>query len=443
MIHLVKAYLQENDMPSAPSTIIVGVSGGADSVALLIVLKELGYTCVVAHCNFHLRENEADADERFVIQLCHEHQCECEIQHFDTRKYAVEKKISIEMAARDLRYAWFEELRKTYQAAAIAIAHHLNDSVETVLINLINGTGIQGITGIKPKNGYIMRPLLCVNRKQIEDFLSEKKLHYVTDSSNLENVYTRNKIRNVLIPEIEKINESFFNTMVTNIQNFNVAASIYNKYISDKLHHLVEYSNETNFRISISHLLKEEHAATLLYEALKSSNFSPKTCNSIHTNLPSNSGKEYVSSTHRLLIDREFLFISPIEEKDATDSFTIQPSCTQINSPIQLRIETLANDEHFQLSKAPTCANIDNACVSYPLIIRKWKHGDIFSPLGMKKKKKVSDFFIDEKLTKWEKENCWILESNGDIVWIIGYRLDNRYKITKSTAQVLKITILQ
>lgn len=440
MIHLVTHYIHTHKLLSPAATVIVGVSGGADSMALLYILKEIGYNCVVAHCNFTLRQKESDADESFVVDYCRTNNLPCLVKHFDTKKHAQDNKISIEMAARELRYGWFETLRLRYQAEAIAIAHHFNDSIETILINLINGTGINGLTGIKPINGHIIRPLLCVNRKEIEDFLQKKHLHFITDSSNVENIYTRNKIRNILIPQIEEINPSFINTMQGTIHNLTTSATIYNSYIELKLKDIIESSSNNQVKISINQLLKEEHADTVLYEALKTYNFSPKLCASILNNV-ANSGKEYLSPTHKLLIDRDFIFLTPIKEKNDTHTYYIQQSDSSIEFPIKLNINILRNDASFHLSKKPTCACIDYSLLKFPLTIRRWKKGERFYPLGMKQSKKVSDFFVDNKIPTWEKEKCWIIESNGNIVWIIGYRLDDRYKVTTSTSIIFKISV--
>ena len=438
MLDTVHQYIQKWKLLPPSSTVIIGVSGGADSMALLLILKELGYQIVVAHCNFQLRNESSFNDEKFVVKFCQEHNIAYSSKLFDTQKYASLQKISIEMAARDLRYAWFEELRIRHNASAIAVAHHQNDSIETILINLINGTGIQGLTGIKPKNGHIIRPLLCISRADIETYLKEKKVSFVTDATNFESVYTRNIVRNQLIPIISKINTGFTDTMLRNIDNFEQTAYIYQTYITSKLNEWIIYKDKDNFRIPIHQIVNEENGKTILFEALKNMTFSPKICATLFENIGTGSGKIYYSNTHKLVVDRDYLIVTPIKQETA-QSFLIHQKDTLVATPIGIHLSIFKKELAFTPPTQANIACVDFSKLTFPLTVRKWKQGDSFHPLGMKQKKKVSDFFIDKKINQWEKETCWIVESNGEIVWIMGYRIDNRYKITDKTTSIYKM----
>ncbi len=285
----VQLYIEQHQLLHPNQPVLVACSGGADSVALLHILLQRGYNCTALHCNFHLRGEESTRDEKFITQLCQQWECPLMVQHFDTESYAKENKLSIEMAARELRYTWFESVRQELQAQAIAVAHHQDDNIETALLNLVRGTGIQGLTGMRPQNGYIVRPLLGVKRCDIEAYLKDKNIGYVTDSTNLETDFTRNKIRHQLIPLLESINPSFLQVMPTNMQNFRATERIYARYVAQQKK--IWYRKQANqIHINLSGLKEQLEAETLLYEWVKEFKIHPAEISKI---LHAQTGKRF------------------------------------------------------------------------------------------------------------------------------------------------------
>jgi tRNA(Ile)-lysidine synthase len=310
----VQKYIYNHHLIKSEGQIIVGVSGGADSVMLLHLLLSIGYDCVIAHCNFHLRADESERDEIFVQSLAQKLKIPYYHIDFNTKEIAKEKHISIEMAARDLRYNWFKDLLIELNGQAIAVAHHADDNIETLLMNLVRGTGLRGLTGMSPRNGNVIRPLLCCNRLEIEKYLLENQLEYVTDSSNLSNDYKRNKFRNVILPLLEEINPSVRQTLCESIERFEGTLAIYEQAISNFNDELIEI-NSNNVRINICLLNKQINKKIILYELLKPYGFSSAVVEQIVSHLDSESGKLFYSVTHRLVKDRDFLIISIIESK--------------------------------------------------------------------------------------------------------------------------------
>ena len=282
MKNKILTYINKESLLNRREKVVVTCSGGADSIFLLHILNKLGYDCIVAHCNFHLRGEESDRDENFVREFCKQENLTLLVQHFDTKQFATENKLSIEMAARELRYNWFEEIRKEYNASAIAVAHHSDDSIETILLNLLRGTGLKGICGIRPKNGYIVRPLLCVNRKEIEDYLHEQGIEYIVDSTNLENEYTRNKIRNIVMPILREINPQIDSVMLSNAENFSSAESIYKEAIEKEKSSAVKTTDDS-YIVDLKVVEKFAQPFTLLYECLKDFSFHPATIKTMLT----------------------------------------------------------------------------------------------------------------------------------------------------------------
>ena len=276
MKNKILTYINKESLLKRGEKVIVTCSGGADSIFLLHILNKLGYDCVVAHCNFHLRGEESDRDENFVREFCEKESLTLLVEHFDTKKYAAENKLSIEMAARELRYTWFEKVREKHNAQAIAVAHHSDDSIETILLNMLRGTGLRGICGIRPRNEFVVRPLLCVNRKEIEDYLSEQGIGYITDSTNLENEYTRNKIRNIVMPILREINPQIDSVMLSNAENFAAAESIYKDVIEKEKSSAVSATDDS-YIVDLKVIQKFSEPFTLLYECLKDFSFHPAT----------------------------------------------------------------------------------------------------------------------------------------------------------------------
>lgn len=407
-IHLAKLFSREDK-------ILVALSGGADSVALLRLLLTLGYTCEAAHCNFHLRGEESNRDEAFVRQLCKDLGVQLYVIHFDTEKEAEERHISIEMAARELRYAWFENIRRECGANVIAVAHHQDDSVETLLLNLIRGTGINGLRGIQPLNGNIVRPLLGLDRKEIIDYLQDIKQDYVTDSTNLQDEYTRNKIRLNLLPMMQEINPSVKESILRTSQNLNEAAAIYNKGVEDAKQRVL-----TEEGINIRALQQEPAPATILFEILYPLGFNAAQVKDIYRALDGQSGKVFASPGFRVIKDRDLLLICPIHEP---------------TKPV-LKITKQPYSQDFIIPRDKNTACFDADKLKHPLSLRLWQQGDTFVPFGMKGTKKVSDYLTNRKFSLPDKEQQWVLCCGKDIIWLIGERTDNRFRIDEDTKQV-------
>lgn len=432
----IQQYIIQHQLLSGEKPVVVGISGGADSVALLHILVSLGYKCIAAHCNFNLRGDESFRDEQFTIDFTKRLQVPlCKIS-FETNKYAQENRLSVEMAARELRYRWFEELLNTYDADAVAVAHHRDDSVETLLINLTRGSGITGLTGIKPKNGNVVRPLLCVSREDIYAYIENKGLEYVTDSSNSSDIYTRNFIRLKVIPLLEEINPSVKASLARTANHLYDASLIYNHSIEEARKVIIQ-----NNRLSISALLSFPAPATILYEMLKPYGFSRTVCESIFTVLEKDSGKIFYSSTHRLLKDRSDLLIDVLSGED-NRAYLINLEDDNVDLPVELKPEIVVIKESYQIEKDKKFAYFDFDKLSFPLVLRHWQEGDWFVPFGMKGKKKISDYFSDKKFSLFDKEKTWLLCSGQDVIWIVGERTDNRYRIEKTTKRVLKLKFI-
>ena len=423
----VQKFIEEKDLFNLQDKVLVALSGGADSVALLRILLSLGYTCECAHCNFHLRGLESDRDESFVRLLCEEHSIPLHVTHFDTSAYAKEHHLSIEMAARELRYEWFEHIRKEIEASVIAVAHHRDDSVETFLLNLMRGAGINGLKGIPIKNGYIVRPLLSVSREGILDYLQAINQAYVTDSTNLEDEYMRNKIRLNILPLMKEVNPSVMETIQETTFRLSEVASIYQQDRMETITHKVTFLSPEMFRISLTDILEDVAPISLLHEVLSPKGFNASQIRDIFRSLSSSqSGKRFFTTEWEVLRDREYLWI---QKKDS--------------SPLipELIIEEIERTPSFVIPRNKHIACLDADKLNHPLTIRKWERGDKFIPLGMNGKKKVSDYLTDKKYSLFQKENQYVVCSGEDIVWLVNERTDHRYRITDNTQRVLFIKI--
>ncbi|MCQ4914062.1 tRNA lysidine(34) synthetase TilS [Bacteroides nordii] len=411
-------YIDNERLFPINARIIVALSGGADSVALLRILHTLGYDCEAAHCNFHLRGTESDRDEMFVRKLCKTMKTPLHTIDFATEQYAIEKKISIEMAARELRYQWFAEIKEKTKADVIAVAHHQDDSVETVLLNLIRGTGINGLLGIRPKNGDIVRPLLCISRKEITDYLQNAGQEYMTDSTNLQDEYTRNKIRLNLLPLMQEINPLVKEHIIDTSNYLNDVNRIYNKGIKEGKQRVIEKGN-----IRIVPLLKEPSPEALLFEILYPLGFNAAQTKNILAMLEGQTGKQFISKDGwRVVKNRELLLIDKKEKQE--------------NPPFCLIKEEKEYTKDFIIPREKHIACFDTDKLIGEINLRKWQTGDIFIPFGMKGKKKVSDYLTDRKFSIIQKENQWVLCCGDKIIWIVGERTDNRFRIDEKTKKV-------
>lgn len=420
--------------------LLLAVSGGIDSVVLADLCKKSGFDFSIAHANFRLRGDESLDDEAFVIELGAQLGVPTIVKRFDTEKYASEKKLSIQEAARNLRYDWFKSImeEKTQHENVLVTAHHAGDNAETVLMNLFKGTGMQGLTGIRRKHGYIRRPLLFATRKQIEVYATEHNLKWREDTSNLKTDYTRNFVRLNIIPEIEKITPSFQTNMLHNIERFESILNLY-QFSAEKILKKLVVQKENEIHIPIQGLLKKTSPGTLLYEVLYPLGFSPAQCDAVLQILNSKTGKYVETEKHRALINRKWLIISPITSI-SSHHILINEAVTKIEAEdFNLVIEQIAFPEKLDLGFQTVL--LDVAKIEFPLLLRKVKPGDYFYPLGMNKKKKLTRFFTDIKLPLHKKENVWVLTSSERVVWVVGYRLDNRFKISETTKCVMKVQL--
>lgn len=423
--------------------ILVAVSGGEDSVVMLDMLAKANIQCVVAHCNFQLRGEDSNKDEIFVKNLAKKYGFKFFVVRFDTRKYAKKQKISIEMAARNLRYKWFEKIRTENNCKYIATAHHQNDSVETVLLNLTRGTGLRGLTGIPLKNRHIVRPILHLTKNQISEYVQKNNLQFRTDKTNFENKHNRNKIRNQIIPLFETINPAFAKNISENIERFSEIEQIFMQKIEQERKNCISIKNDFT-EIDIEKLKNLSPLHTYLYEFLQPYNFSNKITDDIILSLNAESGKTFFSETHRLIKDRNKLIISNLIKKKSgsitlSNVFGNVSICKKLPDGTKILFEMFDKTKDFRIEKSPKIAYFDFEKLSFPLELRKWQAGDYFFPFGMKGKKKISDFFVDKKMSLLEKENAWLLSSNGKIIWVVGMRTDGRFAISLETKKVLKI----
>lgn len=411
--------------------ILVALSGGLDSVALLYLMHMSGFYVEVAHCNFNLRGEESDADAQFVKELCAALGLPVHVKNFDTAAHANDFGVSIQMAARDLRYAWFEELRSKNGLAYIATAHHRDDQVETVLINFSRGTGLKGMQGMKPLQNKIIRPLLFTDRSALELWMQKEKYAYREDSSNTSIKYTRNKLRHQVIPILKMLNPSLSTTVQENVERF--AGSETNlSFLLEKERQNIVLQKGTEQHFILSALTAYPSPSSVLYNFI--SDFGFHDWKAIENMLNSESGKIIYSQTHALLKDREVLVLR--EKKTVEQSrYLIEKTTPGISSPLQMQFSCVPAKD-FKINTSSLVAALDYDKLTFPLELRKWKEGDAFQPLGLKGKKKLSDFFIDQKKNIFEKENTWLLCSDNQIVWVVGSRIDERFKLVEKTQKV-------
>lgn len=431
---------RNNLLSPGNSPVIVGLSGGPDSVALLSALQKLGYKCIAAHANFHLRSEESDRDELFVRSLCKELQIELHTIDFQTVEFSKKEGISIEMAARKLRYEWFEKLAADTGAQAIAVGHHLDDNLETVLLNLIRGTGLRGLTGMPLRNGKVIRPFLGSSRSEIMQFIEEEKLNFVTDSTNASTDIMRNKIRHEVLPLLESINPAFRNKLSETRNHLSQTSNLIANFI-ENWKSTGYFNNGNEIKLDISRISAFPEPGLLLFELLSPLGFNSAQISDVTGMLQKNAGRKVLSESHVLLKDRDYLIIKSGRDENNADTWQVLPNQISDNPP-ELKISLFDKHANFEFSKSKKLIHLDAEKLLFPLILRRTKPGDFFFPQGMKmQKKKLSDFLIDAKLSLFEKENLWILESEGQIAWVIGYRIDERFRVTTDTKKIAEITI--
>ena len=423
-------FIEQHQLLSHGEKILVALSGGADSVALLLLLRQLDYDVEAVHCNFRLRGEESDRDEQFCISLCRREAIPLHLVHFDTRQYATLHKVSIELAARQLRYGYFEQLRSDVGAAAICVAHHRDDQVETVLMNMIRGTGLHGLTGMRPKNGRIVRPLLCVSRKEIVAWLKARGQQFVTDSSNLKDDVTRNKIRLHVIPLLEDINPLASN-------NISVMAS---RLV--EVEKTVESMMKRQPVLSISELKKQPSPQLSLYYQLKDYGFTATQIEQIAGNLDAESGRAFYSPTHQLVFHRGNLIVEP-KGQPMKPLIILEAGTYVLSENRRFRVSRIDKTADFCLPRSCDVAFLDASKLTFPLTVRTPETGDRFSPFGLHGSKLLSDFMTDCKMSLFEKRRQLVVaDAAGQILWVVGRRISEKAKITDDTRGIVRLEYL-
>jgi tRNA(Ile)-lysidine synthase len=451
-------HIQNENLFQKKDHLLLAVSGGGDSIVLCELCHQAGFHFDIAHCNFQLRGEESDLDESLVKSLGEKYKSQVFIKKFETEKYATEKKLSIQVAARELRYEWFYELLNELPAAGnqgffesnhgtlisyILTAHHANDNVETLLINFLKGTGIRGLIGIPLRQGKIVRPLLFAMKEEITAFAAENKLVFREDASNASDKYTRNYIRNKLIPAAKEVFPKVEHNMLNNIERFNDIHILFHEAI---LHHkkkLIEKKGN-EIHIPVLKLFKSEPLKTIIYEIIHEYGFTPYQADEVVHLLQSQTGKLIMSPAYKIIKNRKWIIISPINTGEG-GIILIEENDREIGFVDGKLLISKSSIAKYKQSSENFIATLDASRLEFPLLLRKWKQGDYFYPLGMKKpsgaiaKKKLSRFFTDLKLSLSEKEKIWVIESNRKIVWMVGKRLDDRFKVRENTSEIYRI----
>ncbi|WP_299365028.1 tRNA lysidine(34) synthetase TilS [Winogradskyella sp.] len=436
MLTAFREYIDDHFKFLHSARLLIGVSGGIDSVVLSHLCKSLDSDFALAHCNFNLRGEESNADEDFVLELAEELDVEVFIQNFDTQAYGEEHKLSIQMAARELRYHWFEELAEQLQFDYILTAHHADDNLETFLINFTRGTGLNGLTGIPEVNDNIVRPLLRFSRVEIEAYAMEEQIKWREDSSNSSRKYLRNKLRHEVVPILKEINPQLLDSFQNTLGYLNDTADIVEESLNAVSKRAITTINDKEIIYKVSEFKKVNNPRAYLFEMFKDFGFTE--WNDVVDLLDAETGKYVKSNTHRLIKHREFLILTDRQSERREESFVIN----EVDNPVETPLGTLDFQKVDALEdNSSTTIFVDFENIKFPLELRIWETDDVFHPLGMKGKKKLSKYLKDEKLLPTEKAHTWVLASKGNIVWVVGMRADDRFKVTDKTQQILKIEL--
>lgn len=430
----ISAFISAHGLFTPDDRVLVTLSGGADSVALLHVLLELGYDCVAAHCNFHLRGEESMRDERFVRALCDKLGVQATFVDFDVDSYVSERKVSVEMACRELRYRWFEQMRRQFGCRVIAVAHHADDSAETFFLNLMRGTGLAGLAGIKPQNGAIVRPMLCVGRQDVEAYLAQLRQNFVTDSTNLESEYRRNKIRNIVLPALRKCFPGSDAALSATMANLSGDWLLLQELVEDYRCRAVSETDRV-VRIDKGIIAQSAHPETLLHELLAPYGYNPTQTSALWKSM-STVGAVFESVDYLLEVDREQFVVMPHDglQDDATYTFRLDDHAAL---PPFLEVEIVERTPDFKFVADGNFAYFDSEILGHELTLRHWRQGDRFRPFGMKGSKKLSDYFNDNKFSLLDKRRAWLLCASDTILWLVGHRAADAFRVTPTTRQVV------
>lgn len=458
-------YLTKENLFQKKDDLIVAVSGGVDSIALCELCYQGGFPFEIAHCNFQLRGEESDRDEAFVSSLGEKYNTKVFIKKFATKAYAKEHKVTTQVAARELRYKWFDELislkrgqpllsnesekisnknssdAQKLNSTFLLTAHHANDSIETLLMNFFKGTGIKGLHGILPKQGKIVRPLLFAKKDQLVSFVNENNLSFVEDSSNASDKYTRNYFRNQLIPSLQTLYPRVNENLLDNLERFKDIETLYGQAIQLHKKNLVEHNGD-ELHIPVLKLLKAKPLKTIIYEIIKEFGFTTNQVKDVLYLLESETGKYINSATHKIIRNRKWIIITP-QYLTEVSLIVIDENDHEINFEIgKIKVEKLESAD-VKISDDNLTAAMDAKDITFPLLLRKWKQGDYFYPLGMQKKKKVGKLLNDLKISLPGKEKIWVIESNKKIIWVVGKRIDDRFKVTNQTKNIIRIRLME
>jgi tRNA(Ile)-lysidine synthase len=440
VLEKVRIFIRQHHLLQDESRVVVGLSGGSDSVCLAHILDKLGYEVVAAHCNFHLRGEESMRDEQFVVSLCQQMGWNLHQEDFDTAVYARQKGISIEMAARDYRYDWFRKLKEEVGAVAIAVGHHQDDNVETLLLNAVRGTGIRGLCGMQPQNGDVVRPLLCLTRKEILMYLEDIHQPYVTDHTNLEDDFARNKVRLDVLPLLETINQGAMKNLASTQENLTEVMKVYQQAMQDAITNCVEQKENGEIYIDIQKLQTLPSPISVLHEVLSPLGFNKVQLKDLLAAL-NESGKVFIAAGRRVLVDRQYIIVEAEHYPMPNIHMTIIP----------VEDLTINKDPHYAYLDADKLkmangkcqmANINSPLSTFNLQLSTPKEGDTFAPFGMGGKRKLlSDFLTDLKLSLFEKERQPLLMDGNEIAWVIGRRSSELYRVDETTKWVLILSL--
>lgn len=444
MLKRFQNYISKNNLINKDDEVLLAISGGIDSIVMLDLFSKSGFNFAISHCNFKLRMFDSDDDELFVRQVSHKYNVDIYVNWCNTKEYAQEKKISIQEAARELRYTWFNQVCTHNNYSKIAVAHHQDDRIETFFINLSRGAGIKGLKSIPVVRDNIIRPLMFATRKEIEEYAKEQSLEYREDSSNKDDYYQRNNIRHNLIPILEEISPGFSESIKKSIDNLVDSDIILQSIIDTKIRELFISNSNGTKKVSIKEILTLMPVNIWLYYLLAEFGFIRQVTDSISIaiNEGNYTGLRFTSSIYELLLDREFMILREVMKKTDSHVYTIDDNKPYITEPLKINFERSSHSDETIFVDNKNIAYFDYNKLDFPLTMRKWQTGDKIIPFGMKGNKLISDLLIDNKVDSFEKENVYVILSGKKIIWLVGYRSSDDFKITKTTANILMMEVI-